>query len=1063
CDNGSKEDIFVWYKDMIEIGAFEGELNSDQQELKNLVENIIKSPQKSQRLFDKEKLLAYESILNLNEETNVNDGNDDDDTEVNEDETESINDEIELKESPEAIKNLPNKKNTSLKHINLESSKNKIDFKLGKKLMNNKNDKTFNQKENENLYKNRTEMNLKNKSKKKQSRMIKTSIKNSYNTINHLGVFQIEKKFYHELKQKYKKNTSLRPNCFFKLLNKIWLNKMSPPLYTCKIRKVVKKTNRYKGKYRPKNNTLKVCLSSLNYFKVCQYFFNFRMCIPGFCVVKKNSTKSVCHSDSRKAFTKEKTAKNNIVQDKLRKYKTANKKWVSDKRVRPKINYIKNKTKVNSDLANNDPVNNMVNETNVSSKSLENKTKKFHSEEKRHITTQEFIQETSTDKPLNKDLREENSLDISKVKEVINEKSNEYLNKMQSLEISIITLEKQFLVAQLNKTNDLLSVLHLKSQILHLENEFMKLNQTYTKLQHDNDELKLVQQKYFEIKQNDVKLLNTNLQMNLIQNQSKIIKQQQTKLTELSYLINNQSNFLMKLSQGQEDIEEKNRILHQIVMNQSLLISQVMESVNILTNHVLQSHRRENTNKLKMSPLHLIDKLEHLISNKNIDEKRINIHCKKAETRSWPSRNPRVPVGEYSHHIGINLSKLKHWYLACLSKTCFIFENRNEKYMPSLPESLRANKSSIKVHSGTNNDSEQRNISTNIKDKTLSQNKLLNELKPQQIKIKESNKIIHKKIKIKNERIDKKKEKNIGGKKVNQNSNSVNQQQNSDKILPKESLHKKQQSSGDISDQKTTKSPIKKLTDKEATNIKDSNNKNQSVKEPIYVDSSHKEPKDCYDLYIKGNTKNGAYKIKPIATKKTLEVFCDMRNGGWTLIQRRQGGSINFYRDWNSYKKGFGGIYGEHWLGNDNIHWLTNQGKYSLRVDLIDWQKSKVTALYEYFMVEDDSNGYRLHVEGYSGDSGDSLSKHNLSKFSTRDVDNDLVVKQFGGSCAKRFTGAWWYFKCYASNLNGVFYRNGVVAEKKFDGIAWKAWKKANYSLMKTEMKIKPIIKTKMQ
>lgn len=155
------------------------------------------------------------------------------------------------------------------------------------------------------------------------------------------------------------------------------------------------------------------------------------------------------------------------------------------------------------------------------------------------------------------------------------------------------------------------------------------------------------------------------------------------------------------------------------------------------------------------------------------------------------------------------------------------------------------------------------------------------------------------------------------------------------------------------------------------------------------------------------------------------------------------------------------GIYGEHWLGNDNIHWLTNQGHYSLRVDLTDWQKNKVTAIYEDFRIEDENNGYRLHVYGYSGDSGDSLSKHNLNKFSTKDVDNDLVTKQFGGSCAKRFNGAWWYYKCYASNLNGVFYRNGLVADKKFDGIAWKSWKKANYSLMNVEMKIKPKTKIK--
>lgn len=152
----------------------------------------------------------------------------------------------------------------------------------------------------------------------------------------------------------------------------------------------------------------------------------------------------------------------------------------------------------------------------------------------------------------------------------------------------------------------------------------------------------------------------------------------------------------------------------------------------------------------------------------------------------------------------------------------------------------------------------------------------------------------------------------------------------------------------------------------------------------------------------------------------------------------------------------FSGVYGEHWIGNDIIHQLTNQKVYKLRIDLTDWNKNKVTAFYDYFMVEHENEGYRLRVEGFTGEGGDSLSKHNLHKFSTRDVDNDRVTKQFGGSCANRFSGAWWYHKCYSSNLNGVFYRNGVVAEKKFDGIAWKSWKGPNYSMMKTEMKIAP-------
>ena len=42
----------------------------------------------------------------------------------------------------------------------------------------------------------------------------------------------------------------------------------------------------------------------------------------------------------------------------------------------------------------------------------------------------------------------------------------------------------------------------------------------------------------------------------------------------------------------------------------------------------------------------------------------------------------------------------------------------------------------------------------------------------------------------------------------------------------------------------------------------------------------------------------------------TTSVFCDTQtaDGGWTVIQRRKDGSVDFNRPWSDYEKGFGDL-----------------------------------------------------------------------------------------------------------------------------------------------------------
>ena len=202
----------------------------------------------------------------------------------------------------------------------------------------------------------------------------------------------------------------------------------------------------------------------------------------------------------------------------------------------------------------------------------------------------------------------------------------------------------------------------------------------------------------------------------------------------------------------------------------------------------------------------------------------------------------------------------------------------------------------------------------------------------------------------------------------------------------------------------------------------------------------------------KGKGKSGAYIINPDGNKPFI-AFCDMKTngGGWTVIQRRADGSVNFFKNWVDYKIGFGSIENEFWFGNEKIHRLTKRKNMMIRFDLEDVDGNKAFAEYKMFYIDGESENYRARVSGYSGTAGDSFSFTNGLQFSTKDRDHDTAI----GSCASLYHGAWWYGACHDSNLNGK-YLNGP--HKSYaNGVNWENFKGHRHSLKMTEMKVRPV------
>ncbi|XP_071826658.1 uncharacterized protein [Apostichopus japonicus] len=171
--------------------------------------------------------------------------------------------------------------------------------------------------------------------------------------------------------------------------------------------------------------------------------------------------------------------------------------------------------------------------------------------------------------------------------------------------------------------------------------------------------------------------------------------------------------------------------------------------------------------------------------------------------------------------------------------------------------------------------------------------------------------------------------------------------------------------------------------------------------EPLYT--------DCQDVYDAGHRQDGVYTIMPTGWPGLpFNVSCKMENGGgWTVFQRRTDGSTSFYQNWTAYKEGFGDSRNL-WLGNEKLHYLTNQRNYKLLFDITTSSGSAKYAEYPEFQIDSESSNYTMNklADRSSGNTGSQLDFGKGKQFSTHDRDNDACGHYH---CAEKHRSGWWH------------------------------------------------------
>lgn len=153
------------------------------------------------------------------------------------------------------------------------------------------------------------------------------------------------------------------------------------------------------------------------------------------------------------------------------------------------------------------------------------------------------------------------------------------------------------------------------------------------------------------------------------------------------------------------------------------------------------------------------------------------------------------------------------------------------------------------------------------------------------------------------------------------------------------------------------------------------------------------------------------YWFSPLRSNAQLAHMAELQKANWQTIQRRQDGTVNFYRNWTEYKTGFGNHSdSEFFVGLEKLHELTSGKPHELLIILKDWENDTRYAHYSHFEIAGEDANYALRMLGeYSGNAGDGMQYYLGQKFSTFDNDND---EDANTNCARLYQSAWWFKNC---------------------------------------------------